>query len=66
MEELSEVGGWQVVQRFGKNFEMDALRDGEPVEVFEDGSNVFAGVSTGEQTGSRVLDVLDPVEESGE
>lgn len=38
MEELSEVGGRQVVEGLKydtKKFEMDALRVGEPVEVFE-------------------------------
>lgn len=31
-----------------KKFEMDALRGGEPVEVFEDRADVFAGGSIGE------------------
>lgn len=68
MEELSVVGGCQVVERLkddGKKIEMDALRDGEPMEVFEDRGDVFEGGSTGEETIGRVLDVLEPVKESG-
>lgn len=49
MKQLSEVGRHCVMERFkgdGKEFEMEALRDGEPGAV-------------------RVLDVLEPGEESG-
>ncbi len=68
MEERREVGQCQVAEGLkddGKKFEMDTLRDGEPMEVFEDKSDVFTGGSTGEEMSGRVLDVLDPVEESG-
>lgn len=35
------------------------------MEIFEDWSDVFTESITGEQVGGRVLDVLEPEEESG-
>lgn len=44
IKELSKVGRHQVMERpidDGKKIEMDVLKDGEPVEVFEDRGDVF-------------------------
>ena len=38
---------------------MNALFDGEPVKVMEDRSDVISVAGMGEQTSSRVLDVLE-------
>lgn len=43
----------------GDTFEMDVLRDGEPMVYFKDMGDVFAGGSTGEEVSGRVLDVLE-------
>ena len=42
-----------------EDFELNALWDREPVEVLEDGGNVFTGAGVGEQTSSRVLNVME-------
>ncbi len=54
-------GGSQVVEGFvgdDKEFEVDALRDWEPVEVMKDGSDVVAGTGVCGETSSRILDIL--------
>ena len=42
-----------------EDFKLDALGNREPVEVLKDESDVITGTGVGEETGSRVLDVLD-------
>lgn len=61
MEQVCEVRGGQVVEGFEcdkENFELDTLGNGEPVEIAEDGGDMFAGAGVGEEAGGRVLNVL--------
>lgn len=44
---------------------MDVLWDREPVEVLKDRGDVVAGAGVSEETGGRVLDVLEFIEEFG-
>ena len=51
VEQVSEVGGGQVMEGFEcqqEDFELDAMGDGEPVEVFKDGGDVVTGPGVGE------------------
>ncbi len=41
-----------------KDFKLDPFWDREPVEVLEDNGDVVTGRGVGEQTSSRVLDIL--------
>ena len=62
VEQVSEVGRGLVMEGFvceEEDFELNALWDREPVEVLEDGGNVFTGAGVGEQTSSTVLNVLE-------
>ena len=66
VQQVCEVGGGLIVEGFVSNqedFEVDSLTDGGPVEVLEDGSDVVSGA--GEEAGSRVLDMLEFIEEVG-
>ena len=68
VEQIGKVGRCLVVEGFvseDEYFELNPLRDGEPVEFLEDGGDVVAGAGEGEQAGSRVLDVLKFIEEFG-
>ena len=68
VEQICEVGGGLVMEGFvseEKEFELDALWDREPVEVLEDRGDVVTGTGMGEQTGSRVLNVLEFIEDFG-
>lgn len=61
MEQVGEVRGGQVMEGFEgdeEDFELDALRDREPVEVLEDRGDMFTGPCVREKAGSRVLNVL--------
>lgn len=61
MEQVCEVRGGQVVEGFEcdeEDFELDALWDGEPVKIAEDGGDMFAGAGVREEAGGRVLNVL--------
>lgn len=61
MEHVSEVGRGLVMEGFvceEEDFELNALWNWEPVEFLEDRSDVITGAGVGEQTCSRVLDVL--------
>ena len=42
-----------------KYFEMDSFLDRQPVKVVEDWGDVFSGAGTGEEAGSRVLNILE-------
>lgn len=42
---------------------MDSLADGEPVELMEGGIDVVTGSRVSEQVSSRVLDVLEIIED---
>ncbi len=42
-----------------KEFEVDSLRDGEPVELMEDEGDVVMGLRVSDRASSRVLDVLE-------
>ena len=44
---------------------MDAFFYGKPVELTEDRGDVFSGGGAGEQTGSRVLHILQFLKNSG-
>ena len=61
VEQVSEVGKGLVMEGFvcEEDFEFNLLWDGEPVKVLEDRGNVVTGAGVGEQTSSRVLDVLE-------
>lgn len=68
VEEASEVGGSLVMEGFlreEKDFELDLLWDREPAEVLEDGGDVVTGAGVGGQVGSRVLDVLEFIQDFG-
>ena len=68
VEQIGKVGGCLVVERFVNEdecFELNLLRDGEPVEFLEDGGDVVTGAGVGEQAGSGVLDVLKITKEFG-
>lgn len=40
-----------------KDFEVDVLRDREPLELLKDRSTVFTAAGASEETGRRVLDI---------
>lgn len=68
VEEVREIGGGQVVESFKcdeQQFEFYALFYWEPVEVLEDRSDVISFARVSEQSGSRVLYVLQFVENFG-
>lgn len=46
-------------------FVLDAVQDGEPVEILEDWGDVITGAGVSEEAGSRVLDILQFIEDSG-
>ena len=67
-KQIGEVGGGLVVEGFvgeEEDFEVDALRDREPVELLEDWGDVVTGAGVGEQAGGGVLDVLKFIEDFG-
>ncbi len=45
-----------------EDFRCDARLDQEPVEMDEGGCDVLSGLGAAEDSGSRVLDVLEPVQ----
>ena len=60
-DQVSEVGGGLVMEGFvgeEKDFELDALRDREPVEFLKDGGDMVAGAGVGEEACSRILNIL--------
>lgn len=68
LQEVGEVGRGQVMEGFvGEEEELvlDAVLNREPVELLEDGGDVFSGAGVGEEAGSRVLNVLQFLEMSG-
>lgn len=48
-----------------QDFEMDTLRDREPVELVQDRCDVFTRAGVGEEAGSGVLNVLQLHESFG-
>ena len=44
---------------------MNAVWDGEPVQVVKDGGDVYMGTGVGEEAGGGVLDILKFIEEGG-
>ena len=68
VEQVGEVAGGLVVKGFvseKKEFKVNALWDGEPVEILEDGGDVVTGAGVSEQTCGGVLDVLDFIKDFG-
>ena len=68
VEHVGEITGGLVVEGFvgeEEDFKMDALRDGEPVELLKDWGDVVTGASVGQQAGGRVLNVLKFIEDFG-
>ena len=68
MEQVGEVAGGLVVEGFvgeEEDFEVDPVRNGEPVKFLEDRGDVLTGAGVGEQAGGRVLDVLKFIEDFG-
>ena len=68
VEQVGEVAGGLVVEGFvgeEEDYEMDALRDREPVELLEDWGDVVTGAGVGEQASSRVLYALEFIENFG-
>lgn len=62
MEQVSEVGGGEVVKGFEgeeEQFIVNAVRDGEPVKVLADGGYVVVRMDLSEESDSRILDVLE-------
>lgn len=62
VEQVTEIGRGLVMEGFvseKKDFELNSLWDREPVEVPDDRGDVVTGAGVGEQTSSRVLDVLE-------
>ena len=61
VEQVGEVGGGLVVEGFmgeKEEFKLNALANGEPVEVLEDRGDVITGAGVSEKAGGGVLDVL--------
>ena len=61
LDEFGEVAGGLVVEGFvcdGEYFKIDSELYWEPMKVTEDRCNVVPGSGSGEEAGSRVLDVL--------
>ena len=48
-----------------EDLEVDALLYGEPVKLTEDGCDVFSGSGVSEESGGRVLNILQFVEGGG-
>ena len=44
---------------------MDAVRDGEPVDVLKDGDDVVIRTSFSEESGSRIMNILEFIEGFG-
>ena len=68
MEEVREIGRGQVMEGFKgheQHFKLYPVFDWEPVEILEDRGDVISVAGMGEQTSSRVLDVLEFSEYSG-
>ena len=68
VEKVCEVGGGLVVECFmgeEEDFKFNPLCNREPVEVPEDRSDVVTGAGVSEEASSRVLDVLEFIEEFG-
>ena len=68
VEHIGKVEGRLVVEGFESDeeyFELNPLRDREPVEFLEDGGDVVKDPDVGEQASSRVLDVSEFIEEFG-
>ncbi len=66
VEELGQVGWGQVMEGFEgheKEFKMDSLGDGEPVELMDSEGDVVMGPRVGERASSKVLDVLEFIED---
>lgn len=64
-EQVSEIRGSLVVKGFvseEKDFEVNAVFDGQPMEILKDWSDVLSGWSVSQQAGSRVLNILKFVE----
>lgn len=65
MEELGQVRGGEVMDGFEckeKDFVVDTVSDGEPVELLEDRCNVVGGWRVCDDACSRVLDQLEFME----
>lgn len=68
MEEISQVWGSEVIKSFvgdEEDLEMYTLFNGKPVKLTEDGGDVFSGGGSSEQSGSRVLNILQLLENRG-
>lgn len=66
VEHVREVGGGLAVEGFvgeEEDLEIDSVQDREPVYVLQDRGYMFMGAGVGEETGGRVLDVLEFVED---
>lgn len=62
LKEVGEVGRGQVMEGFvsdEEDLEMNALLNGEPVELLKDGGDVVSRAGVGEEAGGRVLNVLE-------
>ncbi len=68
-EQVSEIGGGMVMKGFvgEKDFKLDVLGNREPLKVLEDRSDedVVMNARVGEETGSRVLNVLKFIHDFG-
>lgn len=66
VKKIGQIGRSEVVNGLKckqKDFERDAELDREPVKLLEDGGDVVRGGSAGDDTGCRVLDQLEFMEE---
>ena len=68
VEQVGEVRGGLIIEGFvreEKDFVLYPLWDRKPVEVLKNRGDVISGAGVGEQASSRVLDVLEFVQDFG-